>query len=153
MLVILNIALVAMVWLKKGEVREPAPRGDAKDYLVNELSMDKQQVEQFDEMRRGHFDRIRNYRDETRMLKDKLFDGLMTGRNAATDSIAKRIGELQSEIDIETFDHFSKLRAILREDQQKKFDDIIQEVLRTMGPRRGPPPGRRDGPPGNGPPL
>ena len=91
-----------------------------------------------------------------RGLKDEFFSQLSAPRNANTDTLAQRIGIVQAQIDLETFDHFSQLRSLLNEGQAKKFDNVIQDVLRTMGPRQGPPPGgqrRRSGdpPPGDPP--
>jgi hypothetical protein len=85
-----------------------------------------------------------------RSLKDQLFNQLKGPHISAVDSLANAIGTLQAKLDLETFDHFSQLRAILTKEQAIKFDDVIQDVLRTMAPKQGPPP--RDGN-GQGPPL
>ena len=145
-LVVINVVLVAILWLKHDSINQP-PRGDAKDYLVKSLSLDKEQEDAFERLRKDHFERMKNYQEEMRHLKDGFFDQLSQS-NPKPDSIAKQIGELQTKIDLETFDHFSKLRSILNEAQQKKFDNIIQDVLHTMAPRGGPPmDGDRQGPP------
>ena len=162
-LVVANIALAATIWLKKEDTEKKVmpmgtPRGDARDYLVSSLSMNEQQVQSFDSLRRGHFERMRTYKDQMRRLKDSLFEGLRKQQQAQATSIAERIGQVQAQIDIETFNHFAQLRLLLNDEQKQTFDQTIQEVLRTMAPK-GPPHDRpiRDGdrmgpPPGEGPP-
>ena len=145
-LIVANLVLVATLWLKKEETTKP-PQGDARDYLAKSLSMNEKQLQAFDELRKGHFERLRSYRQETRRLKDALFEQLKWPRNAQADTLAKKIGEVQTQIDLETFEHFSQLRELLTAEQAKKFDNTIQEVLRTMRPG-GPPPGRRGEGPG-----
>ncbi len=158
-LVVINVALVATIWLKKDEVKRPPQGSDARDYLVQSLHMTDVQIKAFDILRREHFDRIKNYKDALRFTKDKLFALLSnTDRNEIKDTLAKQltdvIGKLQEKIDKETFEHFSQLRSILTPQQKQKFDTTIQRVLRTMGPRN-PQPGdpSRNGmpPPGEGP--
>lgn len=148
-LVLINIALLTFIWLKKGSGQPPL-RGDARDYLIKELSLNESQVKSFDNLRKGHFEKVHQYREQMRELKDSFFNQLQGPRNAQTDTLAQRIGGLQTKLDLETFDHFSQLRALLNGEQIKKFDQVIQEVLRTMGPGEGPPPpkgGLHPGPP------
>jgi hypothetical protein len=86
-------------------------------------------------------------RQQMRRLKDALFENLKTpADDTDADSIAREIGRLQTAIDQNTYQHFKAVRAMLKPAQQKKFDDVIQSVLRNMG---GPPP-RREGPGGRG---
>lgn len=164
-LVVVNTALVATIWLKKEKAVEPPRRGDARDYLVKELRLDKAQQAAFDSLRKAHFEKIAHYQKETHFAKDRLFTALS---NDQTDSVIKkirnsvteRIGEVQAAIDRETFDHFSHLRRLLNEQQKQKFDSVIQNVLRTLdpqGPGRGgpmphggPPPDERTGSPPEG---
>ena len=158
-LVIINLGLVAFLWLKKDEKPLPPQGKDARNFLVRELSMNEQQVKLFDSSRRQHFEKMRQYNEEMRLLKDRLF-GLLKEEDSAKKNemvsfLKDRISKIQAAIDLETFDHFSRLRSILNDDQKKQFDVIIQDVLHTMAPRGGPPsndhdrqgPPRPDGPP------
>jgi hypothetical protein len=110
-LIIINVVLVAILWLKK-DSNTQLPRGDAKDYLTKTLSLNKEQQISFDRLRKDHFERMRDLQEEMRHLKDSFFNQL-SQPNSKPDSIAKQIGEQQTKIDLETFDHFSKLRSIL----------------------------------------
>ena len=99
---------------------------------------------------------MNGYRNEMRKLKDGLFEQLKWPANAQIDTLTRKIGELQTIIDKETFNHFSQLRELLNKDQAEKFDNTIQDVLRTMGREGrpdGPPPPHREGMLGGPPPV
>lgn len=164
-LAVINLAALGYIWFNKpeavkGEVTGPR-NGDARAVLIRELALDTVQVKQFDSLRKMHFDVIGGYRASTRELKDALFSRLHAPADSSVQFLAQQIGRLQEKMDLETFDHFSRLRALLRPQQVKKFDEVIQDILRNMGgpPGRrgeGPPPegpeGRRGSPPTDGPP-
>jgi periplasmic protein CpxP/Spy len=147
-LVLLNIGLLGTVWLKKKPeaVSEKfPPKHDARDLLISELELDSMQVKSFDSLRKDHFNEIRGYRDAMRDLKDDLFQAI-SKPDGSQDSIAAEIGKLQSKIELATFNHFAALRNICNEDQKEKFDEVIHDVLRSMGR----PQGHGDGPPPRG---
>lgn len=149
-LIMANIGLVAYLWLKKEAPKQVLPRSDARAYLVQTLALSTAQTASFDSLREGHFERMRNYKDAMRLAKDSLFEGLRQPQAKNAERLTQRIGALQARMDLETFDHFAQLRALLSPAQAEIFDNVIGDVLRTMGPRRGgPPPGgeRREGPP------
>jgi periplasmic protein CpxP/Spy len=155
-LVLTNLGLMIFIWSKKDESRLPAPRRDSREFLATNLALDNTQLKIFDSLRKVHFEKVNNYRKEMHGLKDEFFSQLRSQRTEKTDTLAQRIGTLQTKIDLETFDHFAQLRSLLKGEQTKKFDNVIQDVLRTMGPREGPPPGgarmRQGHPPPGGPP-
>ncbi len=148
-LVILNITLLATIWLKTAHSDNVAPRGDARNYLVTSLLLDEAQIKAFDSLRTGHFNRIRMFKDEMRQLKDQLFDQLSQPGSIRIDTLAQQIGVCQSKIDIETFNHFLTLRMLLHPQQIGLFDRVIRDVLHAPPPDNAPPPPGRG--PGNRP--
>ncbi|MBK7306323.1 MAG: hypothetical protein IPI88_04325 [Chitinophagaceae bacterium] len=60
--------------------------------------------------------------------------------DSIVESFSKKIGNLEEQRDVFTFRHFQKLRAICTNEQKIRFDSIIQQALRQMGPPRGPRP-------------
>jgi hypothetical protein len=52
--------------------------------------------------------------------------------------LSQEIGKNQALLETVTFQHFTEVRKICTPEQQKKFDEIIREALRMMGP--SPPP-------------
>ena len=149
LLAFVNLASLGFIWFQNQNKNDrlPPPK-DARDFLVNELKLNEKQVRQFDSLRKIHFEEMNKNRENMRWLKDSFFDQLKTETTVASDSLAKQIGAMQTKIDLNTFHHFRELRKICTGEQKEKFDNIIQDVLRSMG--RGPqgePPGGRKGPP------
>lgn len=146
-----NLAFLAYIWLERKDKPEATQPHDARDYLVNELKLNESQQQQFDSLRKEHFGQVKADREQTRKLKDTFFGALKNGNADGDSSTAGEIGSLQAKIDLNTFRHFAALRRICTGQQKKRFDEIIEEVLRNMGrgPARpdGPPPGGRPGPP------
>lgn len=150
-----NIVTLTMLWMHKGDKREkfppPAGGGQAFEYVAHELGMDSTQRMAYSKLRDEHQAGQRPLQDTIRKRKDELF-ALLSQQNVSDSTIAvysKRASDAEQQLDLLTFRHFQKVRAICNADQQKKFDSIIQDVLRSMAPgRKGPPPGdRRMGPP------
>jgi periplasmic protein CpxP/Spy len=165
-LLVVNTILLVFLWMGKRPGRMIG--GTTKEYLTKELSLNDAQVKQYDQLRDEHIEAIRKLNDDMKDLKDNMFDNLSTNNvdSNKVKTLLQQIGENEKARDSITFYHFRKLRTILTAGQQQKFDKIIKNVLRMMGPppqgppmrdRRGagpmgePPPG--DEPrPGNGPP-
>ena len=66
-------------------------------------------------------------------------------KKTAADNVAKNLEQL----DLLTFDHFKQVRTICTSQQQKKFDEIIEDVLQMIssGPPHGPQKGNDHIPP------
>jgi hypothetical protein len=169
LLVLVNIATLVTFWIMRGRnpLNQEGPRKEVVDFIVTELKLDSSQKKQFIFLKEEHQQQIRTIKDSIRKAKDDLF-GLLKDPNASEESIAsasKITAALEAEIDQVTFRHFQKLRKICSPEQQKKFDEIIDRVVHSIGSGQpggrppGPPPngagpidGRPDGPPPGGPP-
>jgi hypothetical protein len=138
----INVVTLGFLWFGR---RNPPPRHDARNFIISELQLNATQVHQFDSLRKIHFATVDALRDEVHQLKDQFFSRLPQ-RSSTVLQLADSIGNAQTKIEISTFEHFQALRDLCTPQQQQKFDRIIQEVLRTMGPGpgEGPPPPRRD---------
>jgi hypothetical protein len=89
----------------------------------------------------------------------KVLHALWKSENGAAqaDGLAEKIGDLQADIELEIFTHFSAIRELCNEDQKQVFDSIIEQMLRSGEKRNGPQgdlpsPGQGPGPGGNLPP-
>lgn len=153
-LLLVNTAALAMLWLKKS--KPPMPGGGARAFLTSELKLTPSQEEKFDALREDHQKTTREIMNGMKELKDELAEKIAAPKTdtAALESLTKQISEKEIQRDLATFYHFRAFRAILTSSQQQKFDKILKQVLRMMaGPQRqGPPPGMHDGgpPPGTG---
>src|SRR5215217_5846986 len=143
LLAVVNLAFLGFIWFEqkeKEQIREQ-PK-DARDYLVTELNLNNKQQQQFDSLRKIHFQQMNTDRNEMRKLKDAFFGQLQNDSNSAANGLGQQIGDLQTKIDLNTFHHFAALRSICSNEQKQKFDKIIQNVLINMGR-----PGMAEGPP------
>jgi protein CpxP len=154
LLLILNSTLLVMLLLKHPEPKPPFPphpdgHGGPRDFLVHELNMNATQQSQYDTLIKFHRAAMDKIQDDIRLHRDSLVSqlGSTTVDSAKLNSIADKIGNDQSQIEKVTFRHFKDVRGICTPEQQPKFDSVIREALRMMGP---PPPGAH--PPGPPPP-
>ena len=159
LLVTANIVTLSLLWINKGgkekEERRlpPPPGGQVFEFINHELKLDSSQREAYRKLRDEHQAKQQLIQDSVRKLKDAFFALLQQPAiaDSAVEAGAKRITAMEEQLELITFRHFQQVRVICTPDQQKKFDTIIQDVLRRMAPpknRQGPPPpGReREGP-------
>jgi protein CpxP len=118
---------------------------DPSSFIIEQLKLDADQQKQFDELKHQHQDFAKNMHEEEKKLHDAYFALLKTDNPDKTkvDSIASLMAAKQKEMELFTFDHFQKLKAICRDDQKKLFDQTIDEIAKQVG---GPAP-HPDGPP------
>jgi len=157
LLFLANVATIALFWFKKENQPFPQKGGPAK-FIINELGFSKSQQEEFLALADEHQLAVRPIREEIKQAKDNFFE-LLSEPNLSLDTkqTAARAVSIQTEkLDLLTFNHFEKVRALCNEEQKKKFDVIIKKVTQMMGMPHpsGPPHGRppHDGPEGMPPP-
>ncbi|MBP9095509.1 MAG: Spy/CpxP family protein refolding chaperone [Ignavibacteria bacterium] len=171
-LILINVGTLSFMWYGRfkgphpppppppppGDERQHGPPPEAKMYLKEQLKLTDSQMEAIDKIRDSHISQIHKLREETHELKDKLFSNLS---NPDIDSnklkeITTQIGNNEARVDLIAFDNFREVRKLCTDEQKKKFDEIILDVMRMNAPegrpggdRRGPPPpdGRRGPPP------
>lgn len=144
-LVVLNIGMMA--WFTFFAHRPGPPQ---RLFLEQELSFDDKQKESYRLMREEHFMKARSIKEHVKMMKEAFFKA-MADSSIADEELRKKalaISSEASELDLLTFKHFQQVRQMCTPEQKEKFDEIIEEVLRSMD-RQGPPPGREqpNGPP------
>ena len=144
LLLMMNLATLATVWLLRDKNTPEAriPGQDVADFLTRELGFDSLQKEKLFALREEHHQQIRDVRDRSRRAKDSLF-ALLKEPNVA-DSVAAKAAYASSwydqQLDLITFHHLQKVRALCTDKQKEKFDNIIYQVLRSMNPMPPPPP-------------
>lgn len=148
---ILNIVLLVSIWRQPSQRQGPpqhmGEEGPAK-MIIEELKFTPKQVEAFDFLKKDHQDQIRELRHEGKDLRDDFFNLLKTANpdEKLISQKADSISANQKRIEMVTFNHFKEVRKICDAEQQKRFDEIINEILHSMA-RPGKGPGRPEGPP------
>jgi len=159
-LLLANGFTIAMFWLDRAK-RPPKPDGDAKDYVVRELKLTAQQQEQYRTLIKEHRSQADAIRPKVREAKEALFALLKQPNvsDSAKQAAAHAVSVQTEMLDLVTLNHFQKIRALCTPEQQKRFDEIILDVVRMIGQPRppmgpggpggppGPPPGHEQGPP------
>ena len=155
-LLIANIVTLILLWNNKKNERDDQQRrpalGAVFEFVSKELQFDSLQREAYGKLRDEHQAGQRSIKDSIRKVKDAFF--ALLSQSDVADSVvqaaARKASETELQLEVLTFRHFQKVRALCNPDQQKKFDSIIQDVLRRMAPRKGrqgpPPGGRGEGP-------
>jgi periplasmic protein CpxP/Spy len=146
LLLIANTATIAYFWINRS--KEPGnPKERPNEYLVRELKFDSSQQEQLEALVKKHRETVERLRQQVRSAKDSFFS--LVHEPLANDSVKKAaaasVSRITEQIDLITLDHFQQIRKICNTEQQKRFDEIIQEVIRRMGTAR--PPRDQHGPP------
>lgn len=158
LLLVANAATIAFFWLNKKQSHPPQPKGSAKDFFTKELNLDPTQQVKVEALVLEHRKAAEELRRKVRAAKESFFELLKQPNvsDSARQAAAKAVSVQTEELDLITFDHFQKVRALCNPEQQKRFDEIILDVTRMMGqpqpPMRPGGPGGPGGPPPNGPP-
>ena len=137
-LLLINIGTLSFLWINRPPHDGPPPRGgDVTEFLSHELKFNDEQQQQLRnlvDVNRKEMDALRN---ANRELHDNYF-GMLAAADVDTSRVsvmADSITALQNKIELMTFYHFRKVRAICNKEQQKKYDTIINDALRMMAPR------------------
>ncbi|MGZ3862329.1 MAG: Spy/CpxP family protein refolding chaperone [Bacteroidia bacterium] len=152
-LVVLNISTLTFMWMAHRQ--NPAPRGPAGafEFLAKELKLDDTQLKQFDEMHKALHEEATQIREKNHAMHHRFFDLLHVQNDSGlVKQLADSMAYYQVQMELLTFNHFKKIRGICRPEQQKKFDEVINQALEMMGPRPGGPPRGPGGPEGPPPP-
>jgi len=144
LLIIIGVLLltnVAVLVYFLGQKRNSGPgqgttkRSTVTEMLQDEVGFDEEQTAKYKELKDRQREKIRPMYDNMRKAKDSLFrllsypdtsDSLL---NKAADVIAQR----QKELDIETFNHFRRVRTLCTPDQLPQYDSLVLRLLRKMG--------------------
>lgn len=141
-LLIINIGTLTFMWVHRPPVEGRPPRHDVGEFLSHELNFSNNQENKFNELKKEHHQSTEMLRDKNKLFHDQFFDLMKTNPVDSTkvNSTLDSICSTQKQLELVTFSHFQKIRALCTSDQQKKFDEVIDEALRMMAPK--PPPHR-----------
>lgn len=172
-LVVLNVVTLGSLWLQKerpnheypGRLPEREKQRQSGDFFSKELGLDDEQTKQLETLREEHRTAADKLIGEMRDSREQLFDLLKSDSPdmSKVSDLENTIGQKTTELEKATFEHFTKVRALCNDEQKKKFDELIGDIMKMAGPQPGPggpqggpqdgpPDGRMKGPHGNRPP-
>ena len=142
LLLLINVAMIIFM-LNRGK-----PPHDGKNYRGkgnDPFEMLAKELNMTDEQRSTHL----KFRDEYFSSVRPLFDSVLTAKQAffalikeenvndsLLNSYANRIAERQLAADILTFEHFRRVRALYKPNQQKKYDEFVQKMIQRSGNKK-----------------
>lgn len=137
-LLLVNIATLSFMW--SAHFRNGRPERGHRGtftFLTEELKLDDNQQEQYVQLRNQHREAVEELQEKSKELHDSLFGLLSTSAVDFTiaNQIASAIADNQKQLELFTFSHFQKVRAICNPQQQKRFDEVISDALRMMAPK------------------
>lgn len=136
-LLLVNLTTLASIWpyidLRNFTFTPPSPE-NPKEFIINKLNLDEQQQQVFEDLRKEHFEEMKNLQASILDEKEAMYDQLKSNLPdtvAAYGHIA-RIMQQEERLDHITMEHFRKVRAICTDEQKQHFDVIIDKVMHIV---------------------
>jgi hypothetical protein len=135
-LLLLNIAMVVFFFLG----RPPRPDFEGpKTEIIEKLAFDNTQIEAYEKLINSHKSNIVELDEKMKVLKQELY--LLLGTDASdlerNEGIQKII-ELQKEVELIHYNHFSDIKKLCKGEQIEKFNELSKELAQLFAPK-GPP--------------
>ncbi|HEX7845556.1 MAG TPA: periplasmic heavy metal sensor [Chitinophagaceae bacterium] len=138
-LLLTNIAVLAyFLWFNKPEIKKTHPdrTGMFIEMLQKEVGFTDAQVEEYKKLKDQRKETGKPLFDEMRKAKENLFKLMSdpTASDSTIEAAANQIAVQQKALDIQTLNHFKKIRALCSSaDQQVKYDSAVLQMFRKMG--------------------
>jgi len=150
-LLLLNVGL--LVWISF--FSNKLPDQPKRLFLETALKFDEKQAETYRNLLQEHAQQMRSLRENVKEMKEAFYADL--DKPILDDSLmarAKKVESKMAEADVITFRHFQQVRQMCTPTQQKHFDEVILDLIRSIerpgpqgGPQQGGPPPRDGRPP------
>lgn len=138
LLIVGNIASLIYYWL--GNFRIPSDKSPM-EYLATQLKFSESQKNQYFNLAREHNESAKPIREQIKNDKELFFDLLKSDVTIDTvrNSAALKVSLSIQSLDILTFEHFKKVRALCTDEQKQKFDELIHKMINSVNnPQKGP---------------
>jgi len=140
-LVLLNLGTLGFLWMQKKNGPPGGPGGDVVGFLTHELGLSPAQQNALVILRDDFRQKSRDVHEHLHTLHTPFFN-LLKGDNPDTAQLRVVVDSMtvyHRQMEQLTFEQFKAIRGLCTPQQQKRFDEIIDETLRFIAP---PPPGR-----------
>lgn len=133
-LLLLNFGILGYLVFSRNSNSGHPPHDAPDKIIIERLKMDERQQDSFNELKHEHHSQIMELQEQSSEIHKALYTLLKTGntRDAVKDSLLKLLQQNALEREQVTFDHFQKLRAVLRTEQQVKFDELVEEMSQRI---------------------
>ncbi len=132
-LLICNIVLITFLIL--GRPHHPGQFEGPKKMIVEKLAFDEDQINAYDKLINSHQKTIADFDTDIRTLKKELYALLVDDESdLKRNEIIQKIAEIQKEIELNHFKHFQDIKALCKEDQIEKFNNLSKDLSKTFAP-------------------
>ena len=142
-LVIANIISLSALWysLVKKDIPVPHPvmktykrKPDVMGFLCDRLNLDPSQIDQFNRLRKEHFDKIKTINDSARLIRKRMFDEVFKDKTdtAKINSLSKKLGNYSAIKEKYLATHFSDLKKICNKEQCKMLERLVDRSSRSF---------------------
>jgi protein CpxP len=136
-LLLTNIAVLVYFLGQKKPEKSPhdEKRAGISEMLQKEVGFTDEQTAQYKQLKEKQKETIRPMYDDMRKAKDSLFKLLSypETNDSLLTKIADAIAQKQKALDLQTFNHFKRVRTLCTPEQQPKYDSMILRMFRKMG--------------------
>lgn len=145
-LLVMNIITLIIIWMLVG--RNDFSHSSNKErrpfapimMLQKELNLSDEQTRQFGQLRQKHFELTDSLMNQLNLNRKLIVNELFNSEiNEGTVNIlSKKIGDIEKEMELARFYHFSEVIMICTPDQKEKLKNILMKMtLRKPPPLRG----------------
>jgi len=139
-LLLTNIA-VLVYFLGQKKSTKPVTSHSEKDkngiaeMLQKEVGFNDEQTAQYKQLKEKQRETIKPMYDDMRKAKDSLFRLLSypETNDSLLNKMADAIAQKQKALDLQTFNHFKRVRTLCTPEQQPKYDSMVLRMFRKMG--------------------
>jgi protein CpxP len=131
MLILANIATLTFFWI--GHLKNQKDHSP-REFLAKGLNFSDSQKNAYFDLAKNHNESANKIREQIKIDKENLFKLLKTDQIVDTvkNNAALKVSLSIQSLDILTFDHFKKVRALCTEKQKPKFDKLIQKMVNSI---------------------
>jgi len=131
LLILANIATLIFYWI--GHIKEQKDNSP-REFLSKKLNFTDIQKDLYFDLAKEHNESAKKIREEIMVAKDSFFDLLKSDNtiDSSRNIAALKVSESIQALDILTFEHFKKVRALCTTEQKPKFDELIQKMVHAV---------------------
>lgn len=134
-LFLLNIGIISFLLMNK----PPRPGGrdgeGPKRIIIERLRLDKEQIDQYDQLIKEHQQSIRTLSNEIVSIKNQLYRSLSSSDTLLEDSLVNRLGEVQQQIEHAHIRHFIGIRKLCRPEQLPDYELLTRDLGEYFAPK------------------
>ena len=136
-LMLANIGTLTIYWINRFKIeRDNSP----KEYLAKKLNFSENQKNLYFDLAKDHNENAKKIRQQIKIDKDNFFQLLKSDKiiYSARNNAALQVSLSIQSLDILTFEHFKKVRALCTPEQKPIFDELIQKMVSAVNnPQQG----------------